>query len=414
MARDQQADRVAPDGATDRPCRPRGADLPGDLAVARGPAPGDHRDGLEDAPVPGRPVGQVERRRSAGSGARRAGPRATARPASRWTRRGSVGWDVARVLDRDVEALRQLGVECRLRGQPRNGDDATVGGGEVERSPRAWDRRADDGVVRHGTSLAQTGRWYTPREYDIASATTELTLPIEGMTCASCVNRIERFLGKTPGVETATVNLATETATIRYLPDRADRADLVGAIEAAGYDVRTRPTRPTPVRRPASPPSSPRTTSSGRAPHAALLLRALGLDRGRGRDHGRDVRARRRLSRWTALNWLVLIPATFIQFWAGGRFYRAAWRAARHGTTNMDTLVAVGTTAAWAYSVVVTVWPDLVVVGRPRARHLLRLVDDHHRPRPARALARGAGQGPDDRRDPSAGRPQPGDRARRA
>ena len=63
----------------------------------------------------------------------------------------------------------------------------------------------------------------------------------------------------------------------------------------------------------------------------------------------------------TALNWLVLIPATFIQFWAGGRFYRAAWRAARHGTTNMDTLVAVGTTAAWAYSVVVTLWPDLVV-----------------------------------------------------
>ena len=70
----------------------------------------------------------------------------------------------------------------------------------------------------------------------------------------------------------------------------------------------------------------------------------------------------------TDLNRLVLIPATFIQFWAGGRFYRAAWRAARHGTTNMDTLVAVGTTAAWAYSVVVTLWPDLVDVGRDRAR----------------------------------------------
>ena len=63
----------------------------------------------------------------------------------------------------------------------------------------------------------------------------------------------------------------------------------------------------------------------------------------------------------TDLNRLVLIPATFIQFWAGGRFYRAAWRAARHGTTNMDTLVAVGTTAAWAYSVLVTIRPDLVV-----------------------------------------------------
>src|SRR4249920_1448363 len=71
--------------------------------------------------------------------------------------------------------------------------------------------------------------------------TTELTLPIEGMTCASCVNRIERFLRKTPGVEAATVNLATEMATIRYLPEVADRGALVGAIESAGYDVRERP-----------------------------------------------------------------------------------------------------------------------------------------------------------------------------
>ena len=63
--------------------------------------------------------------------------------------------------------------------------------------------------------------------------TVELTLPIEGMTCASCVNRIQRFLGKTPGVETATVNLATETATVRYRPDVADRDALVAAVEAA-------------------------------------------------------------------------------------------------------------------------------------------------------------------------------------
>ncbi len=60
----------------------------------------------------------------------------------------------------------------------------------------------------------------------------------QGMTCASCVNRIERFLNQTPGVEDANVNLATEIATIRYLPDVAGRIELVGAIEAAGYDVR--------------------------------------------------------------------------------------------------------------------------------------------------------------------------------
>ena len=61
-----------------------------------------------------------------------------------------------------------------------------------------------------------------------------------------------------------------------------------------------------------------------------------------------------------ALNKLVLWPATLIQFWAGGRFYRAAWRAGRHGSMTMDTLVAVGTTAAWGYSMVVTLWPELV------------------------------------------------------
>jgi Cu+-exporting ATPase len=66
----------------------------------------------------------------------------------------------------------------------------------------------------------------------------EIQLPIEGMTCASCVNRIERYLRATEGVESASVNLATELATIRYLPDIAGRTELVGAVERAGYDVR--------------------------------------------------------------------------------------------------------------------------------------------------------------------------------
>ena len=67
------------------------------------------------------------------------------------------------------------------------------------------------------------------------------------------------------------------------------------------------------------------------------------------------------------LNKLILWPATFIQFWAGGRFYRAAWRAARHGGATMDTLVAVGTSAAWGYSVFVTMWPELILEAGLRA-----------------------------------------------
>jgi len=66
----------------------------------------------------------------------------------------------------------------------------------------------------------------------------EIVLPIEGMTCASCVNRIERFLNKTPGVELANVNLATERATVLVDPGVAGRDELVKAVEAAGYEVK--------------------------------------------------------------------------------------------------------------------------------------------------------------------------------
>ena len=78
----------------------------------------------------------------------------------------------------------------------------------------------------------------------------EIVLPVEGMSCATCVNRIERFLRRADGVETATVNLATERAAVRYDPARIDRAGIVGAIEAAGYDV-----RPDARNRPAGAPS---------------------------------------------------------------------------------------------------------------------------------------------------------------
>src|SRR6185369_8602166 len=93
-----------------------------------------------------------------------------------------------------------------------------------------------------------------------ATPTAEIALPIEGMTCASCVNRIERFLRKTPGVEAASVNLATEVATIRYLPAEAGRSELVAAVEAAGYDVR------------------PERTAPGEHDHGLRLARAADVD----------------------------------------------------------------------------------------------------------------------------------------
>jgi Cu+-exporting ATPase len=200
----------------------------------------------------------------------------------------------------------------------------------------------------------------------------ELQLPIAGMTCASCVNRIERYLKKTPGVETASVNLATEVATIRYLPDRAGRAEFVDAIEAAGYEIR-------PARMPSGGADG---TAIRHASGPAALSVAAAAAAADAADRAREARGLlvealvsigvavgiMVLMFWpqttiplTDLNRIALIPATIVQLWPGGRFYRPAWRAFRHGAANMDTLVALGTTAAWAYSVVVTLWPASVV-----------------------------------------------------
>ena len=191
----------------------------------------------------------------------------------------------------------------------------------------------------------------------MTSKTFHVDLPIEGMTCASCVNRIERFLSKTPGVESASVNLATESASIDFQPDLADRAVLVDAIKAAGYDVRENAEEGTPDR-------------------PSIAHELTDLDRARARE-GRGLLIRAGVSIATALtimavmfapqtaipvatlNLLIIIPATIVQFWAGERFYRGAWRALQHRTANMDTLVALGTTAAWGYSVLVTIFPGV-------------------------------------------------------
>jgi P-type Cu+ transporter len=187
----------------------------------------------------------------------------------------------------------------------------------------------------------------------------EIQLPIEGMTCASCVNRIERFLRATDGVEEASVNLATEMATIRYLPDVTGPDRFVEAVEAAGYDIRE--AAPAPAdRSERSLADEAAAEDARREREAMVLLRqavtsiavALGI-------MVAMLVPQTRIPMET-LNWIALVPATVIQVLAGGRFYRAAWRAARHRTTNMDTLIAVGTSAAWLYSVGVTLFPDAI------------------------------------------------------
>ena len=187
----------------------------------------------------------------------------------------------------------------------------------------------------------------------------EIVLPIEGMTCASCVNRIERFLTKTPGVEQASVNLATERATVLVDPGLAGRDELVKAVEAAGYEVKAE----APAVEGAAAASLEAEISADDVEHARAQRQTLfqaGVSIAAALVFMVAMFTPQTSIAMEDLNKLILWPATFIQFWAGGRFYRAAWRAGRHGGATMDTLVALGTSAAWAYSVFVTMWPEFV------------------------------------------------------
>ena len=184
----------------------------------------------------------------------------------------------------------------------------------------------------------------------------QIELPVEGMTCASCVNRVERFLNRTPGVLEANVNLATERARVRFDPAQVGRDELVHAVESAGYGVRREPAGDAPaLEDEADALNAERARESRLLGFQALFSVGVGL-------------AIMALMFWPVraapmeqLNLLFVIPATLVQFWAGGRFYASAWRALRHGAANMSTLVVLGTSAAWAYSTVVALAPELVM-----------------------------------------------------
>jgi Cu+-exporting ATPase len=178
------------------------------------------------------------------------------------------------------------------------------------------------------------------------------------MTCASCVNRIERFLARADGVAAAVVNLATERATVRFDPDVIDRTGIVAAIQAAGYEVA-----------PASPVSqsvdeADVAADAGRATERRELLTGAGASLAIGLVMmavmfwpGGTPWPMMDVNRW------LLVPATVVQFVFGRRFLVAALRAARHGDATMDTLVAIGTMAAYGYSVFVTLLPDAVMTA---------------------------------------------------
>ncbi|HEX2765049.1 MAG TPA: heavy metal translocating P-type ATPase [Candidatus Limnocylindria bacterium] len=189
-----------------------------------------------------------------------------------------------------------------------------------------------------------------------ASADAELTLPVVGMTCASCVNRIERFLSNADGVSTAAVNLATERATVRFDPSRIDRGGIVAAIEAAGYEVGRDASTEADAAATADAEEAARAAEQRELLTGAILSTVAGL-------------AMMAVMFWPGgtpwpmvdVNRWLIAPATIVQFVFGRRFLVAAARGIRHGDVNMNTLVAMGTLAAYGYSMVVTLMPDVVM-----------------------------------------------------
>jgi Cu+-exporting ATPase len=172
----------------------------------------------------------------------------------------------------------------------------------------------------------------TKAGYSVAEQTVQIK--IDGMTCASCVSRVEKALQQVPGVLSVSVNLATETAEVNIAGSAAMLPALMAAVGKAGYQAREIP---------ADGESAPNKPAAAWWPIAlaAALSAPLALPMV-GTLFGKD---------WMLDGWLQWLLATPVQFWLGARFYRAGWNALRARTGNMDLLVALGTSAAYGLSV---------------------------------------------------------------
>jgi Cu+-exporting ATPase len=181
-------------------------------------------------------------------------------------------------------------------------------------------------------------------------------LAITGMTCASCVRSVERALTSVAGVESAEVNLANERATVRLDAATTELGALVHAVARAGYGALVIPEGD------AARAAAVDDERALRLRYVASLRRRLIVASVLASaavvlSMAAHVIPELEHADWRA--YVLFALATPVQLWAGAPFYRAAWNAARHGTTNMNTLIAVGTTAAYGLSVAATFLPNL-------------------------------------------------------
>jgi Cu+-exporting ATPase len=186
---------------------------------------------------------------------------------------------------------------------------------------------------------------------EVAKELSTLTFSIGGMTCASCVHHVDNALNSVPGIVDAQVSLGTETATVEFEASDVTKPELREALAGAGYTVRgfadedksifadgDKAVREAELK-------STRDMMTISLAVAAIVMIAMNYA---------SIESLSKLSP-TTVNIFFLILATPVQFWAGSRFYKSAWSAARLRTSNMNTLVAIGTSTAYFYSVAVTV-----------------------------------------------------------
>jgi P-type Cu+ transporter len=185
--------------------------------------------------------------------------------------------------------------------------------------------------------------------YDVPAVTA--SFPVTGMSCAACSGRVERTVQGLPGVVRAAVNLATERLTITYLPGIITPAAIARAVQDAGYHML--------VAEDGAAPAEPGAAAEAERRRQVALIRLKFIV-------ALAVGAVLMLMMLIPESWLsmqtqwyiMFVLATPVQFWAGAQFYRGAWAAARHHTTDMNTLIAVGTSVAYLYSAAVTFFPS--------------------------------------------------------
>ncbi len=189
------------------------------------------------------------------------------------------------------------------------------------------------------TSLAEIRNVVSGLGYGVAAQ--KSIFPVSGMTCAACASRVEAALRDVPGVISASVNPASETAAVEYL-DSTGFPELARAVDKAGYRLNPQPGKPEDV----SAAARRRTTAQLRRLVFSAVISAIIL----------GIAFTPSFAGKPLVLWALATP---VQFWAGWQFYRGAWKALLGRTADMNTLIAVGTSSAYIYSVVAALFPGV-------------------------------------------------------